>query len=140
MLPPNFNSGRDIAHQTVSIPRGEYGSAFVGSVQRFRTGRHCASYLGITPREHSSGLQRRLGRISKRGDIYIRMLLIHGARAVLLSAKRMKRPDSLRVWALEVESRRGHNKATTAVANKIARIVWAVWRRQGEYSKSAKAA
>jgi transposase len=57
--------------------------AFVGDVQRFPSGRHFASYLGLTPRERSSGLVRRLGAISKRGDVYLRMLLIHGARAVL---------------------------------------------------------
>src|SRR2546427_2162632 len=55
--------------------------AFVGDVQRFPSGRHFASYLGLTPREHSSGLIRRLGPISKRGDVYLRMLLTHGARA-----------------------------------------------------------
>jgi len=114
--------------------------AFVGGVQRFRTARHFASYLGITPRERSSGSKRILGRISKRGDVYLRMLLIHGARAVLLSAKRMKHPDPLRTWALSVEARRGHNKAAVAVANKMARIVWAVWLRQDEYNATAKAA
>ena len=54
--------------------------AFTGDINRFPSGRHFASYLGLTPREHSSGLHRRLGRISKRGDSYIRMLLVHGAR------------------------------------------------------------
>jgi len=57
--------------------------AFVGDVQRFPSGRHFASYLGLTPRERSSGLIRRLGAISKRGDVYLRMLLIHGARRPL---------------------------------------------------------
>jgi transposase len=62
--------------------------AAVGDVQRFPSARHFASYLGLTPREHSSGARRRLGAISKRGDTYLRMLLIHGARAVLWHAKR----------------------------------------------------
>src|SRR6185436_1501055 len=62
--------------------------AFVGDVQRFPTSRHFASYLGLTPREHSSGLIRRLGGISKRGDVYLRMLLVQGARSVLGAAKR----------------------------------------------------
>jgi transposase len=101
--------------------------AFVGDLQRFRSGRHFASYLGLTPRESSSGLKRRLGRISKRGDPYLRMLLIHGARAILAHAKRYPpRPDRLRTWAVEREKARGHNKATVALANKLARIVWAV--------------
>ena len=103
--------------------------AFVGDVQRFPSGRHFASYLGLTPRESSSGLRRHLGAISKRGDPYLRMLLIHGARAVLLHAKKpTAKPDRLRAWALGRERARGHNKAAVALANKLARIVWAVWR------------
>jgi transposase len=101
---------------------------FVGDVKRFPSGRHFACYLGLTPREHSSGLQRRLGRISKRGDVYLRMLLIHGARAVLWAAKSKSDPDRFRLWGLDVQRRRGHNKAAIAVANKMARIVWAVWK------------
>jgi len=101
---------------------------FVGDVARFPSGRHFACYLGLTPREHSSGGRRSLGRISKRGDVYLRMLLIHGARAVLRGAQPKADPDRFRRWALEVQKRRGHNKAATAVANKMARIVWAVWK------------
>jgi transposase len=108
--------------------------AFVGDVQRFRSGRHFASYLGLTPRESSSGATRRLGRISKRGDAYLRMLLIHGARAVLCHAKKIKSPDHLRAWALRLEQSRGHNIAATALANKLARICWAVWNRGGEFT------
>jgi transposase len=101
--------------------------AFVGDIGRFPTGRHFASYLGLTPRERSSGLRRQLGRISKRGDTYIRMLLVHGARSVLWASKKSKNPDRLRSWALEIERSRGHNKAAVALANKLARIAWAVW-------------
>ncbi len=101
--------------------------AFVGDISRFSSGRHFASYLGLTPREHSSGLKRHLGKISKRGDSYIRMLLIHGARSALWAAKRSKSPDRLRCWALELEHTRGHNKAAVALANKLARIAWATW-------------
>jgi transposase len=101
--------------------------AFVGDVRRFRSGRQLASYLGLTPRESSNGLQRRLGRISKRGDPYLRLLLIHGARSVLCHAKRAKQqPDRLRAWALDRERARGHIKAAVALANKLARIAWAV--------------
>jgi transposase len=108
--------------------------AFVGDVQRFPSGRHFASYLGLTPRESSSGLRRRLGAISKRGDPYLRMLLIHGARSVLLHAKKASAErDRLRTWALDRESARGHNKAAVALANKLARIVWAVWRNERSY-------
>src|SRR5262245_41452376 len=100
----------------------------IGDITRFRSGRHFASYLGLTPKEHSSGSQRRLSRITKQGDVYLRMLLIHRARAVLRSAKLKSHPHYLFSWALEVQRRCGHNKAAVAVANKMARIVWAVWR------------
>jgi transposase len=103
--------------------------AFVGDVQRFPSGRHFASYLGLTPRERSTGRTRRLGAISKRGDPYLRMLLIHGARAVLWHARTRKHPGRLRSWALRIETERGHNKAAVALANKLARIAWSVWRK-----------
>ena len=99
---------------------------FVGDLRRFPSARHFASYLGLTPREYSSGLRQRLGRISKRGDSYLRMLLIHGARAVLSRARTVSDPDRLRTWALTLEQRTHHNKATVALANKLARIAWAV--------------
>ena len=95
--------------------------------------RHFASYLGLTPREYSSGLRQRLGRISKRGDVYLRMLLIHGARSVLWHAKRKKNPDRLCAWALRLEKKLGHNKAAVALANKLARITWAVWKNDRSF-------
>ena len=103
--------------------------AFVGDVGRFPTARHFASYLGLTPTEHSSGLKRHLGGISKRGNNYLRMLLIHGARSVLFASRRRPEPERLRVWAMTVEKRSGFNKAAVALANKLARIIWAVWRQ-----------
>jgi transposase len=69
---------------------------FVGQVSRFSSGRRFASYLGLVPREHSSGERRRLGAITKRGDAYLRTLLIHGAHSVLLAARRHTHPDGLR--------------------------------------------
>jgi len=65
------------------------------------------------------------------------MLLTHGARAVLWKAKSRKTPDRLRSWALHLEQTRGHNKAAIALANKLARIVWAVWRRDVEFTEQA---
>jgi transposase len=114
--------------------------AFIGDVERFPSGRHFASYLGLTPREYSSGLKRRLGRISKRGDSYLRMLLIHGARSVLCHAKKAKEHDRLRTWALALERRAKHNKAAVALANKLARIAWAVWKRGREFESVPVAA
>jgi transposase len=112
-------------------------SAMTGDFSRYPTGRHFASSLGLTPKEHSSGLRRRLGAISKRGDTYLRTLLIAGARSVLLSAHRTKRPHRLQEWALEVERRRGRNRAAIALANKLARVVWAVAVRQDTFRKTA---
>ena len=106
---------------------------FVGDLRRFPSGRHLASYLGLTPREYSSGLRQHLGRISKRGDPYLRMLLIQGARAVLSRARTAAAPDRLRTWALALEKRAHHNKAAVALANKITRIAWAVSVKQTDY-------
>lgn len=109
--------------------------AFVGDVRRFPSGRHFASYLGLTPRESSSGLKRRLGRVSKRGNTYLRMLLTHGARAVLNGARRSTEPDPLQLWALRTQLHRGHNVATVALANRLARIAWRVWRDERAYDR-----
>ena len=106
--------------------------AFLGDIRRFPSARHLASYLGLTPREYSSGLRRYLGRISKRGDGYLRTLLIHGARSVLLRA-RSAQPDRLREWAHRLSKTHVHNKVAVAVANKMARIVWAVWTHAQPY-------
>lgn len=107
--------------------------AAVGDVLRFPSGRHLASWLGLTPRERSSGNVRRLGGISKRGDRYLRTLIIHGGRSLLAAAHRRSSLDRLRAWGLDVERLRGHNRAAVAVANKLARICWAVWRYGDRY-------
>ncbi len=112
----------------------------VGDMLRFATCRHFSSFIGLTPRERSSGSRRWLGRINKAGDVYLRTLLIHGARSALSAAKRHREPDALRAWALKVEAKSGFNKATVAMANKMARIVWAVWRRETAYTAHPVAA
>jgi transposase len=113
----------------------------VGHIHAFRRARQFASWLGLTPREHSSGARRRLGGISKRGDVYLRCLLTHGARAVLFAAHRRAvraQPlTRLQQWALAVQQRRGHNKATVAVANKLGRMIWAVWHRDVPFADAA---
>ena len=114
--------------------------AAAGSPEQFDSGRHFAAWLGLTPRESSSGNRRRLGRISKQGDGYLRMLIIHGARSVLARASQLQRlaPDQLsrlQRWALALQQRIGHNKATVALANKIARICWAVWRHDRPFDR-----
>jgi transposase len=111
-----------------------------GSVSHYKSARHFASWFGLTPKEHSSGSTRHLGRISKRGDRYLRMLLTHGARSVLRAAtvsERAHRPlDPLRQWALAVQCRSNHNKATCALANKLARICYATLRDHEPYQKT----
>ena len=117
--------------------------ASVGDPRSFDSARRYASFLGLTPREHSSGDRRFLGSISKRGDRYLRTLLTHGARAVLraaIVARRAGRPlDRLKTWALEVQARTNHNKAACAVANKLARIAWAVWMKHEKYQSALPA-
>lgn len=111
--------------------------ASVGSVHAFKSGRHLASWLGLTPREKSSGERRRLGRITKQGDPYLRTLLIHGARSALLSAERARRAGRklthLQAWALERAGEGHTNRAAVALANKLARIAWAVWRHERSF-------
>jgi transposase len=111
--------------------------AAVSHPASFDSGRRYASFLGLTPREYSSGSSRYLGRISKRGDRYIRMLLTHGARSILRSAVVARRAgrdiDRLKTWALTVQARTNHNKAACALANKLARIAWAVWVKHERY-------
>jgi len=112
-------------------------TGLVGDFRRFASGRCFASYLGLVPKEHSSGAKRRLGHISKRGDTYLRMLLIHGARMVLNWAHRKETLSGLEQWALRVEARRGRNIATVALANKIARIAWVVATEERDFRRIA---
>ena len=116
-------------------------AATSGSVSHFRDARHFASWFGLTPKEYSSGGTRRLGRISKRGDRYLRMLLTHGARSVLQAATKAvqagRAVDALRQWALALQRRSNHNKATCALANKLARICYATLRDGQAYGRPA---
>jgi len=116
-------------------------AATSGKVQHFRDARHFASWFGLTPKEYSSGSSRHLGRLSKRGDRYLRMLLTHGARSVLraasVAAKAGRTLDGLRHWAPAVQERCNHNKATCALANKLARICYATLRDSQPYRQPA---
>jgi len=103
----------------------------VGDGTQFRTGRDMAAWLGLTPRQHSSGGKSCLGHISKRGDNYVRMLLIHGARAVLKSAGHKE--DGRSRWVTGIARRRNKNIATVALANKNARIAWSILSRGEAY-------
>lgn len=104
----------------------------VGSPERFNNGRTLSAFIGITPREFSSGATRKLGKISLAGNTYVRTLLIHGARSALLAAKRCaantpEKLTRLQQWAVRLSERIGFNKATVALANKLVRICWSVW-------------
>jgi transposase len=104
----------------------------VPHIHSFRRGRQFASWLGLTPRVYASGRRQSHGGISKKGDRYLRALLTHGARSFLVNAQRRARTQQppasrLHAWAVALAARRGQNKATSALANKLARIVWAVW-------------
>lgn len=96
----------------------------IGSGEAYRRGRDVAAALGLVPRQHSSGGKDTLLGISKRGDRYLRSLMIHGARAVVSRAAR--KTDRLSVWIKRIWAKRGFNKAVVALANKMARMGWAI--------------
>ena len=97
--------------------------ATVGSAAEFKNGRQLAAWMGLVPRQHSSGGKQNLLGISKRGDTYLRTLLIHGARAVVRFAENKAEPNQ---WLCKLMVRRNKNVATVALANKNARIIWAL--------------
>jgi transposase len=105
--------------------------AAVGRAKQFASGRDMAAWLGLVPGQHSSGGKDRLGPISKRGDTYLRTLLIHGARAGLNAS--VNKQDRRSQWVQSLAARRNRNLATVALANKNARIAWAVLSREEAY-------
>ena len=107
--------------------------AAVGDASAFKNGRELAAWLGLVPRQYSTGGRPRLLGISKRGDRYLRCLLIHGARAALLQAGRHQ--DRRSRWIKVVEERRGKNVAAVALANKNARTAWAVLAKATDFDR-----
>ena len=105
--------------------------SLVGDARQYRNGRELAVALGLTPRQHSSGGKEKLLGISKRGDKYVRTLLIHGARSALRTAP--GRTDRISRWALALAERSHANVAVTALANKTARVAWAMLRHGTNY-------
>ncbi len=110
---------------------GSVFHAFVGNGQAFRKGRDVSAALGLVPRQHSSGGKTVLLGISKRGDRYLRSLLVHGARSVVRLA--VGKEDRLSRWINKLRSTRGYNKAAVALANKMARIGWAILSQNSVY-------
>jgi transposase len=101
--------------------------ATVGNAREFKNGRQFAAWIGLVPGQYSTGGKTRLGHISKRGDAYLRNLLVQGARSVLNSAGAHQ--DRMSRWALELQPRRGYYRTLVAIANKNARIAWALLAR-----------
>jgi transposase len=109
--------------------------AAISNGHAFENGRQFSAWLGLVPRQNSSGGKSRLLGISKRGDPYLRTLLIHGARSVVYRAK--TKTDQRSLWIIDKQQRLGTTKACVAVANKNARIIWALIAREQEYRRAA---
>ncbi len=118
--------------------------ASIGNATSFENGRQLSAWFGLVPRQHSSGGKDKLLGISKRGDVYLRTLLIQGARAVLnakirfTSEEQKSKKDFSKFtqWMFNLSERNGHNKTVVAVANKLARVVFAVLRSGDDYVES----
>jgi len=109
----------------------------LGDVKHFKNGRHFSAFLGLVPKEHSSGNKQRQMGITKRGNCYIRQLLIHGARSVLIRVK--NKQDKKSQWLQELIARRGMNRACCALANKMARVLWVIMAKGENYKVSVEA-
>lgn len=109
--------------------------ASIGNINAFKNGRELAAWLGLVPRQHSTGGKPTLLGISKRGDTYLRTLLIHGGRTVVRVAN--KHQDKRSAWVTQLEERRGKNISAVAVANKNARVAWALLSNKSTYQASA---
>lgn len=120
---------KGVAHVTATA-----FNAAVGDGTAYKNGRHCAANLGLVPKENSSGGEQKLGGITHRGNKYLRRLLVQGAWSVLRNVD--KSNDKLSIWAKQVMNRRGKHKAVVAVANKMARILWAMSFYQKDYDGS----
>jgi len=102
--------------------------ATVGDFKQFRNGPQFGAWLGLAPRQNSSGGKNNLGAITRRGDMYLRTLLIQGAKSVVWTAH--KRDDPISRWVLALREKHGWQKAAVALANKNARILWAVMTKE----------
>jgi len=129
----------DVCQRLMTVPGigPMVATALIASVadgKAFKSGREMAAWLGLVPRQHSTGGKPRLLGISKRGDTYLRKLLIHGARAALRWTD--KKHDKRSVWATALKERRGQNIAAVALANKTVRTAWVLITRHEEYQMS----
>ena len=106
--------------------------ATVGDFNQFKNGAQFGAWLGLTPRQNSSGGKSRLGRITKRGDMYLRMLLIQGAKSAVMTAH--MRSDPISKWLCQLREKAGWQKACVAMANKNARILWAMMTKGAHFN------
>jgi transposase len=128
----------EAAKRLMSIPGigAITATALIASIAepgQFDNGRQLAAWLGLTPRQYSTGGKTRLGRITKQGDKYLRMLLIHGTRAVLATLR--DKQDRISCWLRELIARRGYKRAAVALAAKNARMVWALLMHGEDYRR-----
>ncbi|GFE66154.1 hypothetical protein KIN_32280 [Litoreibacter roseus] len=107
--------------------------AAIGDAHQFKTGRDLAAWLGLTPLNKSSGGKERLGKINKKGDRYIRKLLIIGMTSSALMAK--NKPEKADIWTAKMLAEKPLRLATVAMANKSARIIWAMLSKREEYRR-----
>jgi transposase len=131
-----WHRSSEIARRLATIPGvgTVCATAFAASVtdtHQFRSGRQFAAWLGLTPLQHSSGGKERLGRISKMGDKYLRRLLVVGMTSLVRRAK--YKPDAVDRWLTDLLSRKPARVVTVALANKAARVIWAIMARGGTY-------
>jgi transposase len=108
--------------------------ALIGDIHHFRNARHLSAYLGLVPQQRSSGGRSKLLGMSKRGNSYVRTLLIHGARSVLWRVN--QKEDKRSQWLKSLVGRCGFNKACVALANKQARTIWAILTREEVYQEN----
>ena len=108
--------------------------AAIDNGQHFASGRALAAWIGLVPRQYTTGGKPRLGGIGRRANHYLRRQLVHGARSVLYRID--KKDDRRFKWAQELLSRAGHNKTLVAMANKTARMAWAMLRSGENYKKA----
>lgn len=108
-------------------------AATIGHIALFKNARQFAAFLGLTPRERQSGTHRVMGGLTKRGNTYIRNLMIHGARAALWHLTKPEAKGRLSEWLKAMLERRGYNVTVCALANKNARIIWAMLTRGTAY-------
>jgi transposase len=113
--------------------------ATIGKASDFKNGRQMAAWVGLVPSQHSSGGQVRLGPITKRGDTYLRRLLVQGACSAMRAAqcKAPEKRSRLQQWMIELAQRVGYRKALVGIANKHARIIWAILAKNEAYDPHA---